>query len=709
MNIRPAFVSTLFTFSASFAVYLFTLSPTVGLEDSGEFITAVSSLGIAHPSGYPLYVVLGKLFTLLVPFGDIAWRVNLFSAFCASMAVGVLSLLLQELLHHLFIRRAPYEQDRRASKWTYAIAASIALSLGFSRVWWSQAVIAEVYTLNAFFVVLTLFLLWRYWCNRQAAALYVFALVYGLSINNHQTMLLLAPVYLLFLLSAEWKRRRQANNDQFSPRGPRSSLASLDATGHAVRDKLFQSEGTPMRAGGKAYAAAQLAAPSTGAFPSGWPSSAVRKFRFPAYCIAFFLFALGLSFYLFILFRAGQNPLLNWDHPDTLNRLWRHFTRQSYGDLSASLWSNLWTLKKIIYVHFFFIDLVRQLTPVASLLAFIGFLTAWFRARALFLLSFGVFVMNSLAIIFLRKLGYEYEGEQVYRVYYIPAYTIAFLWLGLGAGEAWKQVRDKISPGDRARKRLYACAGAMLLAALPVFLLLQNFSANDKSDFWIARDWGVSVLESLAPDAVLIPFSEQPAADSQIFILAYLTLVEGLRPDIAIVDAGYLSSRFYHAKGPDLEEISRLPLHQFRARLLNRIWSLAQDVRRPVYTLYAVGANALNGDLIGRGNGLAFRVFPNADTARASALPPASLALRNTDDPHYPATAYGQDFLSDISYARAAWYLEQGHFKASEASLIDAFNLDQTPLSANAYDYMAYRARWLGAESSNDKTKSSKE
>jgi len=45
----------------------------------------------------------------------------------------------------------------------------------------------------------------------------------------------------------------------------------------------------------------------------------------------------------------------------------------------------------------------------------------------------------------------------------------------------------------------------------------------------------------------------------------------------------------------------------------------------------------------------------------------------------------------------------------AEASLIDAFNLDQTPLSANAYDYMAYRARWLGAESSNDKTKSSKE
>src|SRR3989338_6586924 len=105
MPIRPQLLIALFTFSLSFVVYLFTLSPTVGLEDSGEFIAVVASLGVAHPSGYPLYVVLGKLFTLLIPFGDIAWRVNLFSAFCGSVSVSLLSLLLINILSTLFLRQ----------------------------------------------------------------------------------------------------------------------------------------------------------------------------------------------------------------------------------------------------------------------------------------------------------------------------------------------------------------------------------------------------------------------------------------------------------------------------------------------------------------------------------------------------------------------------------------------------------------------------
>ena len=71
----------------SFSVYLHTLTPTVGFHDSGELITCAYTLGIAHPPGYPLYTLLGKVFCTLIPIGNIAYRMNMESALFASLAV----------------------------------------------------------------------------------------------------------------------------------------------------------------------------------------------------------------------------------------------------------------------------------------------------------------------------------------------------------------------------------------------------------------------------------------------------------------------------------------------------------------------------------------------------------------------------------------------------------------------------------------------
>ena len=127
-------------FALTFVIYLSTLSPTVGEADSFEFQVVSHTLGIAHPTGYPLYILLGKLFTLL-PIGNVAYRVNLISPLFASLAIVCLYLCLVRLTHH------------------QATSLLAALTFAFSRTMWSQAVIAEVYTLNAFFVALVLYLL----------------------------------------------------------------------------------------------------------------------------------------------------------------------------------------------------------------------------------------------------------------------------------------------------------------------------------------------------------------------------------------------------------------------------------------------------------------------------------------------------------------------------------------------------------------------
>src|ERR1017187_9017147 len=70
----------LLSFLVTFIVYVLTLAPSISFEDSGELITAAYSLGIPHEPGYPLFTLFGKLFTILIPFGNIAYRVNMMSA-----------------------------------------------------------------------------------------------------------------------------------------------------------------------------------------------------------------------------------------------------------------------------------------------------------------------------------------------------------------------------------------------------------------------------------------------------------------------------------------------------------------------------------------------------------------------------------------------------------------------------------------------------
>ena len=87
--LRPDALAGLFLFALTFMVYLRTLAPTVYGFDSAELATGVYSGGIVHPPGFPLYMLIGRMFILL-PIGDVAYRLNLMSSFFASCTVGLL-------------------------------------------------------------------------------------------------------------------------------------------------------------------------------------------------------------------------------------------------------------------------------------------------------------------------------------------------------------------------------------------------------------------------------------------------------------------------------------------------------------------------------------------------------------------------------------------------------------------------------------------
>jgi Protein of unknown function (DUF2723) len=180
-------------FALVLVLYLRTLAPTVLYLKDPELLDAVmlqmqvSVLGIAHPTGYPTYLMLTHLFTYL-PFGDPAYRVNLGSAVYAALAevaVYVAGLLL----------------SRRV-----VAAASGALAFGVGTALWSQAVIAEVYTLNALLLSVTIvvLLLWRE--HRKDRYLLLSAFLMGLCLTNHLTSGLLLPAGLLFVALVDWRR-----------------------------------------------------------------------------------------------------------------------------------------------------------------------------------------------------------------------------------------------------------------------------------------------------------------------------------------------------------------------------------------------------------------------------------------------------------------------------------------------------------------------
>ena len=184
-RLGPAFVA-----AALLPVYLLTMSHAVGAADTFEFQVVAPRLGIAHPTGYPLYLLLGKGFSLL-PLGTVAWRLNLASAVFATLAAAVVFRLALDLL------RRPLA------------ALAGALALGLAPVYWSQAIVAEVYALHALVAAGALWLMARLSADRRPPTAdrpvrqgslpdrrkQVVALMFviGLGLTNHLTTVFLLP------------------------------------------------------------------------------------------------------------------------------------------------------------------------------------------------------------------------------------------------------------------------------------------------------------------------------------------------------------------------------------------------------------------------------------------------------------------------------------------------------------------------------------
>ena len=172
------------------AAYVRTLAPDVLYSDSAEFQTLAYTFGVTHSTGYPTYLLLGRLIGFL-PINNPAWRISLLSAVCAAITVGGVYLLARHFTHN-------------------RVGAALGgAALGISYTFWSQAVIAEVYTTGLAFLAGVILLLfhWQAEPGKHHRSLLAAALLAGIGFGVHASVWLVAPPAIGLVLWTLWQQR----------------------------------------------------------------------------------------------------------------------------------------------------------------------------------------------------------------------------------------------------------------------------------------------------------------------------------------------------------------------------------------------------------------------------------------------------------------------------------------------------------------------
>ena len=359
-----------------FIIYLFTLAPSVVQIDSGELAAVQAIPGIAHPTGYPLFTMLGYLFSLIpLPFTKI-FQLNILAAIYCSSAVGVFTYTIKYCLDNLSAFKKKISNQKETSKkekkkGKYQIektdkevelseniklitAIFGGLILAFSRTFWFQSTSVEVYSLHLLLITLIIFFLLKAYVksfeNDKFTNWLLFAFVLAFGFTNHLTTLMILPgtAYLYF-------SRYKFNSASFK--------------------KLV---------------------------------------------LMILLFVVVLvAIYSYLPLRASQNPLLNWGNPLDWERILRHITGKQYQvwlfssfDSAGKQFSHFWS---ILPFEFF----------VGLLLAVIGLFVSIFKSRKL-----AWFILITFVFTLLYSINYDIHDIDSY---FLLAFVMLSFFAAFGA------------------------------------------------------------------------------------------------------------------------------------------------------------------------------------------------------------------------------------------------------------------------------------
>lgn len=509
----------------AFLVYLTTLAPSLLEIDSGELATVQLTLGIAHPTGYPLFTILGYLLSFIPLSASKIYQVNLYAAISCAIGISIFAYTCKIILDNIDLfatgiknsKSSPqreYKKDKKKGEpvrqvkekvnellpyFKYAAIVFGSIILALSKTYWEQSNGVEVYSLHAVFINLAiLWVLKAYIKSRQEPGTFnkywlYFAGVLALCFSNHMTTILILP-----------------------------AIAYLYFSTYKLNSKSIKQIGLML-------------------------------------LVFFPILAL---IYLYLPIRSAQNPVLNWGQPTNLERLFRHISGKQY---QVWMFSSAEAAQK--QLSYFISNLPGELY-LGLLISLAGIVYSFIKSRKFFW-----FFIISFLFTIAYVINYDIKDIDSY-------FLLSYISLGFFAVIGIYGILISLNAD---KKVLYACCGVLLVFCGIEFHF--NQKETDKSDIYTFEDYTKSILNSCSHNSTLFSYEWDYFLAGTI----YYQNVEHLRTDVTVVDKELLRRSWYfnqlNTSHPGLTKSYDNIVEQFKDALLPFERSEAFDGQR-LETLY---------------------------------------------------------------------------------------------------------------------------
>jgi Protein of unknown function (DUF2723) len=518
---KPPYLAAAIASLVVLALYVLTLAPTTAMWDASEYIAAAYRMSLPHPPGNPLFILVGRVFTLLPMAPTIAERVNLLAAITSALSAGLWFLVSERLLR-------TWVEER----WQRLVGAAASTLIGATAFTvWNQSVVNEkVYTISLLGLALISWLILR-WIDspdgfRADRLLILIAYLMGLGYANHMAGFLAAPAVAVAVLV----------------RRPTTIL----------RWKLILVALAALVFGMSPFATQPIRSAFHPPLNTGEPTGCLEQLE--ASC----LFS-----------------------QETVDRFLPNFNREQYQKPPLSVRQAPITAQIGMWWEYFRWQwlrdadgddarLQRVLAVIFLALGLYGGLVHWRRDRQTFWYFGPLMVTLTLVLIYYMnfKLGWT-QGERLgvenfelrevrdRDYFYLWSFSAWGVWAGLGLVSLWRELAAGIAPlvratDARARRAILAAAPVLLLACVP---LVSNHGDASRRGETFTQEWARDLLNSVEPYGVLIT-----NGDNDTFPLWYAQDVEGIRQDVTVAVTSLLNTDWY------VRQILRRPLYEYDER-----------------------------------------------------------------------------------------------------------------------------------------------
>jgi hypothetical protein len=491
-------------FLAALTVYALTLTPSLSYlsPDGSELATIPYVLGLAHSPGYPLYTWLGFLFSHLVPLGDVAYRINLMSAVMGALAAAG--------VYWILIRILP---ESIPPLWCRTTAALPALLLAFSKTFWAQSLIAEVYAPNAAGIVITLIALLRWERTRRRVDFFLFALAFGLSLGLHISDLGFAPAFILFILLCLFEH---AGEPGAAPINKPDVIAS-DRRERSLSCALQGNLPIPVENRGLLRRFA----------PRNDPR---RDFQHPirslisVSVLGLIGFALGAAQFAWLPLQSGTliDRAMLRSAPTTLEGIY-NYTLGAFPNFKFAFPLTALPDRLVIYL-----DLLNQQYGLIGIgLGIAGLISLLARRTRYFYLLVGMYLVEIW--FFIQYSAFDLD------VFFIPAHIIWAMFIGFGVFEIIHALqlifsRMRATAGRPCKIKPITVISGIIMILFAAVPLHNNWSANDFSQDTAVNDFYAGVWSVLPGNAALVTPSGVFGYDAFYWQLVYDTRADVLLP-----------------------------------------------------------------------------------------------------------------------------------------------------------------------------------